>query len=198
MTAPKKSKYAGVAAARAQRAASYFQPGSHILVRILKVEEGEDRFRTPLVAIQTQVVYAFGDNEASGNTVGQEVSEVIKSTNVAYMPRLKAVAMAIGNLTETDFSGQAYDGEIFEELVSDGQPGAGVIVEVRTTRIRKQAAQGKSDDQLVDGDFYTRTDFVRRLSFAETNEVMTAAGLEVGQINRLVPNIEAEIEAEAV
>lgn len=190
-----KSRFAGVAGARAQRASNYFAAGSHVLVRTIKVEEGEDRFRTPLVAGQFQVIHAF--EGSTGNRVGEEVSEILKSTNVAFAPRLKALAMAIGDLTEADFDTQEFDGQIFEELVSDEQPGAGVILEVRATRIKKQSANGKAEENLTDSDFYTRTDFVRRVSFAETNEVLTAAGLTPEQINRSVPNIAQEIEAEA-
>lgn len=189
-----KSRFAGVSGARAQRASNYFAANSHVLVRVIKIEEGQDRFNVPLVAGQFQVIHSFAD---TGNKVGEEVSEVLKSTNVAFAPRLKALAMAVGDLTEADFDNQEFDGQIFEELVSDDQPGGGVILEVRSTAVVKQAAKSKAPDQLTDGDTYTRTDFVRKVSFAETNEILSANGLTADQVNRMVPNIAQEIEAEA-
>ena len=189
-----KSRFAGVSGARAQRASNYFAANSHVLVRVIKIEEGQDRFNVPLVAAQFQVIHSFAE---TGNKVGEEVSEVLKSTNVAFAPRLKALAMAVGDLTEADFDNQTFDGEIFEELVSDDQPGGGVVLEVRSTAVVKQAAKAKAPDQLTDGDTYTRTDFIRKVSFAETNEILTANGLTADQINRMVPNIAQEMEAEA-
>jgi hypothetical protein len=188
-----KSRFAGVSGARAQRASNYFAANSHVLVRVIKIEEGQDRFNVPLVAGQFQVIHNYGD---TGNKVGEEVSEVLKSTNVAFAPRLKALAMAVGDLTEGDFDSQEFDGQIFEEMVSDDQPGGGVILEVRTTAVVKQAAKSKSPDMLVEGDTYTRTDFIRKVSFSETNEILTGGGLTADQINRMVPAIAQEIEAE--
>ena len=189
-----KSRFAGVSGARAQRASNYFAADSHVLVRVIKVEEGQDRFNVPLVAGQFQVIYNYSD---TGNKVGEEVSEVLKSTNVAFAPRLKALAMAIGDLTEGDFDNQEFDGQIFEEMVGADQPGGGVILEVRATAVVKQAAKSKPPEQLTEGDTYTRTDFIRKVSFSETNEVLTAGGYTADQINRMVPSIAQEIEAEA-
>jgi len=197
-TAPQgKSKYAGVSAARAQRPANYFKPGGHFLVRLSKIEEGEDRFKTALVAAVGNVIHAFPDNAPTSNKVGEEVSEVIKRSNVAYEGRLKALAMAVGDLTETDFEEQAYDGEIFDEMVGEDQPAAGVVVEVRTVHVLKQAAATKAADKLEAKDFYTRVDFLRRLLFAEVKETLSMAGLDERTINARVPDIDAEIEQES-
>lgn len=189
-----KSKYAGVGGARAQRPASYFKPGFHGLVRILKIEEGVDRFKVELVATPCMVIHAFEDSLSTANRVGEEVAEVIKRTNVAYAGRLKALAMAIGNLTDQDFEAQEYDGQIFDELVSDDQPGAGAVLEVRTTQVLKQVAASKPSPEPKD--FYTRVDFLRRVSFSEVKETLAAAGVSAEAIGRRVPNIDQEIENE--
>jgi len=189
------SKYAGVGAARAQRPANYFKPGGHFLVRMLGVEEGEDRFKTSLVAAKGVIIHAFEGSEAASNRVGEEVSEVIKRSNVAFAGRLKALAMAVGDLTETDFEEQSYDGEIFDELIGEDQPAAGVILEIRTVKVLKQNAASKATPEAKD--FYTRTDFMRRVSFSESKEVLTAAGLDATAINSRIPNIDAEIAEEA-
>lgn len=191
------SKYAGIGAARAQRPANYFKPGFHGLVRILKVEEGEDRFKTTLVACQATVVHLFADADAANtNKVGEECAEVIKKTNQAYAGRLKALAMAVGDLTEQDFEEQKYDGEIFDELLSEDQPAAGVIVETRSALVKKKAAAEKTAEQLKPSDFYTRVDFLRRVPFGEVKEILAAAGVEERIINQRVPNIDAEIAQE--
>lgn len=191
------SRYAGVGAARAQRPANYFKPGAHALIRVLKIEEGEDRFKTSLVATQGLVIHTFDDNATNANRVGEEVSEVIKRSNVAFAGRLKALAMAVGDLTETDFEEQEYDGEIFDELVSEDQPGCGVILEVRSSLVKKQTAASKTDAALEAKDFYTRVDFVRRVPFSETKEILVAAGLDETTINTRVPNIDVEIADES-
>lgn len=193
-TSAPQSKYAGVGAARAQRPANYFKPGGHFLWRVIKVEEGEDRFKNALVAAQGGIIHTFEDSDAASNRVGEEVAEVIKRSNVAFAGRLKALAMAIGDLTEADFEAQEYDGEIFDELVSEDQPGAGVILQVRTVQVLKQAAANKEKPEPKD--YYTRTDFVRRVAFSEVKELLVAAGLDEETIARRVPNIDAEIEAE--
>ena len=193
-TSVPQSKYAGVGAARAQRPANYYRPGLHALVRVLKIEEGEDRFKVGLVAMQGSVIFSFEDSANGANAVGEEVSEVIKRNNVAFASRLKAVAMAVGDLTEADFESQEYDGQIFDELVSDDQPGAGVVLEVRTSEILKQNAANKATHEPKD--FYTRVDFIRRVPFSEVKEILATAGVSEDIINRRVPNINEEIERE--
>ncbi len=194
----KQSKYAGVSKARAQRAANYFRSGGHLLLRIGKVEEGEDKNKIGLVAANGSVVFAYEDHDEVANKVGEEVSEVIKRSNVAFEGRLKALAMAVGNLTEADFDVQEYDGEIFDELMDqDVQPAAGVILEVRAVKVKKQSANNKTDDQLISSDFYTRVDFIRRVGFTEARGIMLAGGVDESDVERLIPGIAAEIVAEA-
>lgn len=190
------SKYAGVGGARAQRPANYFKAGVHGLYRINKVEEGKDKARTDLVAINGTIVHLFEDSLATANQVGDDPSEVIKSTNVAYMGRLKAFAMAVGDLTEEHFAEQEYDGQIFDELMGEEQPAAGSIVEVRSTQIVKQTAMNKPAAALEPKDTYTRVDFIRRVSFTEVQETLVAAGLDEKAIERLVPGIGEEVKAE--
>ena len=59
MATTKKSKFAGIAAARAQRPANYFKPGSHMLVRVLKIEEGKDKAGVELVAAGFSVIHLY-------------------------------------------------------------------------------------------------------------------------------------------
>ncbi len=193
-TAPK-SKYAGVGATRAQRPANYFRPGGHFLIRVLKIEEGQDRFEVALVAMQGTVVHSFADSAPTTNKVGEDVSEIIKRTNKAYGPRLKALAMTVANLTEADFEEQEEDGEIIDEMVSEDQPAAGVILEVRSTQILKQTAAEKANPEPKD--FYTRVDFIRRVSFSETRDLLLESGLTPELVARRVPNIDLEIENES-
>lgn len=190
-----KSKYAGVGGARTQRAANYFKPGTHALWRISRIEEGEDRFKTALVAANGTLIFAFEDN--SGNRTGEEVSEVIKRSNVAFEGRLKALAMAAGDLTETDFDQQEYDGEIFDDMVAEENPVGGTVVEVRAVSVVKQTAANKKPEDLEAKDRYTRVDFVRRVPFSEVQEVMLAGGIEQDKIDRLIPGIAEEIAAES-
>lgn len=190
------SKYAGVSAARAQRPANYFKSGVHALYRVTKVEEGEDKAKTGLVAIQGTIIALFPDSNPNGNQVGEDTQEVIKRTNVAFMGRLKAFAMAVGNLTEANFAEQEYDGQIFDELVGEDQPAAGVIVEVRSSQVIKQTAAGKPLDKLEAKDTYTRVDFVRRLPFSQVQEFLAGQGLDAKVIEQRVPGIAEEIAAE--
>ena len=194
------SKYAKVAGARAARGANYMRPG-HYLARIEAVREDKAFKKGDYVAIEMTVVATFADAvqgfdynrkvQLPFHGVGENVSDVIMQTNIAAESRIKAFAMAAGDLTEEDFQSEAYPGATIDELVGETQPVAGAVVEIRAQTVIKKESRAKAESALTNDDIYTRLDYVRRVSFAETKTL-----LEPKVIDRLFPDLEAQIAEE--
>lgn len=203
--AKSKSKYAGVGGARPQMAAIYPNAG-HYLIRVDTAEEGQNFKKEDFIAVRYTVLKVFGDSvlgidydrstednmvEIPPNSVGQSVSDLMKISNIAFAGRIKAFTMVATDCTEAQFEQEEYDGQIIDELVSEEQPAAGVVLELRVEQVVKQNARDRAAGDLKNENVYTKNNYIRRLSFAETLEML---GDDVAR--KFIPDIDEEIAAE--
>ncbi len=175
-TQKKESKYAGVSGARAQRGGNYVRPG-HFLARIDAVRADKTFKKDEFIAIELTVVHVFPGSDSGIDynrkvpipslTVGEQVSDILKMTNVAFEGRAKAFAMAAGDLGADAFTQEEYPGQIIEQMLVPEQPLAGTVIEVRAQQVVKKDARAKAETALTNNDVYTRTDYLRNVPIAE-------------------------------
>lgn len=214
---PKVSKYATASGARAQQGANYFLPG-HYLVLVNRVKENLDSSEVEQVIAETTILHTFEDSvpgrDYTAKTAqrllkaGEGVDEVIKKTNKARNQRVKGLAVACSGLTEADFNEmelqdeknettgeitKGYQGRGIEEMLGEGQPFAGVVLEVVGSQVVKKDSKQKPDDQLsTSKDTYTRLVYKRRVPFAEVAKIAAASVLA-----RFIPDLGEKVAAEA-
>ena len=196
-------RFGDASKARAHRSANYPRPG-HYLVRLDAVREDTDKSKTTFIAVEQTCVKVYEDSQPGFDygkktpmalhRVGETFADIIKRTNVAFGPRLKAVAMCAGNLTEEDFATEEYEGAIVDQMLHADQPCAGYVLEIVIKSVIKKDKRDIPEEQLGSKDFYQTIDYVRRLSFGEVQEEL--AGMNPAQVARLFPDLEQQIADE--
>jgi len=170
------SKYAKVSGARAQRGGNYVKPG-HYLARIDAVREDKAFKKGEFLAFEMTIVHVFAGSETgfdhnrkvpmTVHSVGEQVTDILMMTNVAFEGRAKAFAMAAGDLTAEAFTEEEYPGQIIEQMVAAEQPLAGRVLEIRAQQVIKVAGRAKAETTLTNNDVYTRIDYLRRVPLPE-------------------------------
>ena len=100
--------------------------------------------------------------------------------------------MAVGNLTQDNFDREEYEGEIIEEMVSEDQPCAGRVMEIRALQVIKKDSRSKEDSDLTNKDAYTRIDYVELLEGKDITEELDAEIIEKHSIDTDEPEEEDE------
>ncbi len=171
-TASAVSKYAGLATTQVTQRGNYLTPG-HYLLRVNSFRKQVGFRAGPMFVGNLNVIHVFADSPATANPEGQEVSEVLKESNRAFMPRMRAFIDAAGALTQDDWTNDGGDA-IVGEASGDSQPLAGKIVEARATLVVKETAQNKPQSELQPTDVYTRVDYLRNVTIEEAKETISA------------------------
>lgn len=200
-----KGRYGNVSGAKPQRASNYLRPG-HYVVQVSAVKEDTAFKKGDFVAVEMRVVHVFADStpgydyarkaDTPCHSLGEEVSDIMMVSNVAFEQRLKAFVMNAGGLTEEDFANEEYPGQLIEAALGDEQPIAGTLVELRCETVVKKDARDKAEADLKNENIYTRPNYVRTLAASELLELAQEAGTE-NTIRRLISNLDEMIEAES-
>lgn len=185
-----RSPYDKLATTEVTQRGNYIQERFHGLLRVDSFRKGSGFKAGPMFIGNLTVVHLFGDS-STDNPVGQEVTEVLKESNPAFMPRMRAFIDAAGGLTQEDWDSQG-GGAIVKEASGESQPLANAVVEARAVRVVKQKAISKPQSELLPDDTYTRVDYLRGIPATEVKKTLTAEVL-----SKFFPDIETMIANEA-
>lgn len=217
-TAPK-SKYAGTTSVKASRDANYFSAGRYFTL-IERVEEGENQGGTLIVAAN-HVILASDASTRDDSSIdsksgplkrpGESVSDVFSKGNVSFAANLMAFAITLSGksqdeirdaeLQADDEGNPGYEGKFVEEIVSDEQPFAGLVVEVNCKVLASKAAKASGKPLMEipmgkDG-LFLKTSYVRRVPYAEVKEMVDEGVIDAKIAARFLSDLDEKIAVEA-
>lgn len=196
----KKSKYASASTMETTRRMNFPRP-VHGLFRLDSMREektrGGEGITVELTAVKVISTPAATDYETGGayqpHTAGETVQDRMLGTNVGFDRWIKSVALAASGMSDGEFQeSESYPGENIEDALSDDQPLAGTVIEMRAVVVVKEKSREKAEEDLTGSDVYVRTDYLRAIPFADL-----AAQMDEGDLQRFFPNLDELVAEEA-
>lgn len=196
----KSSKYAK-ASAEAPSARMNFPRPTHALIRIDSVREqktrGGEGITAELTVLKVLSTPQATDYETGApyapHTPGEAMHDRMLDTNVGQDRWIKTLVLTASGLTDEEFQeAEEYPGQAIEQALSEDQPLAGAVIEMRAVPVIKEKAQNKAEEDLGKGDAYVRSDFLRVIRFADV-----ASLFDEDEVARFFPNLDELVAEEA-
>ena len=202
------SRYKKSAQVQVSQDGNYQRPGRYLFF-VQRVEEGSTRNREDFVSVRSVVIAADGSERTplevkfggAVHRVGEETSWFQKLSGEYFDQNMLKFAIAASNTTQEEIVALETESDttIVDEMVSDEQPFAGIVMEAHVqTRIKKVGKElmkdGLPEDQLKAEHVTTVTNWIRKVPFAELPE-MFAEEPEV--LAKFIPDLDEKIAKEA-
>lgn len=158
---------------------NYLGEGRYLL-RIDACKIKEDRNGVDMFVMETTIVNVI---QAGDHREGEEASHLVKRTSDYFLPEIKGIAIAVTGATADQITP-----EVCEEIVSDDQPFAGLVLEYVGSQVETKNSTPENPRHV------TRRFYKRAVPFGELFQTLSE-----DQRSRYFPSLdwEAAIKAES-